>query len=109
MTYGVRTWTESGAIEMDTDSFTYQVLHNQVYQLTTNAVITVPVPGFSPANCVAAILPTQAPTGDYASNAMPYQTVENGTIVIQSRHPNEPFPEGGSLIQFRLLVMRYKS
>lgn len=109
MTYGVRTWTATAEIEMDTDSFTYQVLHNQVYKLSTNAVITVPVPGFSPANCVAAILPTQVSTGNYASNAMPYQTVANGTIVIRSRHPNEPFSEGGSLIQFRLLVMRYKS
>lgn len=109
MTYGVRTWTANGAIEMDTDSFTYQVLHNQVYQLTTNAVITVPVPGFSPATCVAAILPTRAATNDNASNAMPFQTVANGSIVIRSRHPNEPFPEGGSLIQFRLLVMRYKN
>ena len=31
MSYGIRTWNANGVLEMDTDTFTYQVLHSQTY------------------------------------------------------------------------------
>ena len=45
MTYGVRTWSANGVLEMDTDSYTYQVLHNAVYTLAMGAVVTATLPG----------------------------------------------------------------
>jgi hypothetical protein len=107
MSFGMRTWSASGAPEVDTGNFTYQVIHNQVYQLTVNATITVPISGFSPSTCVAVILPTQAPTAENSLNALPYQTVGEGVVTIKSRNPSEPSSTIGSAIEFRLLVMRY--
>ncbi len=110
MTFGVRTWSAGGTLELDTDSFTYQVLHNQVYQLNGSNLFTVPIPGFVVATCVAAILPVSQPVGgDLAVNAMPYMTVANGAVTIRSRNPSEPNsdPSFSSKISFRLLAMRY--
>lgn len=111
MSFGLRTWSEAGALQMDTDSFTYQVLHNQLYTLTLGAVITVPVSGFDPAKCVATILPTAPPTlsFNHARDAMPYMSVSSGQIIVRSRNPSEPDTSNGSQIPFRLLVMRYKN
>ena len=111
MSFGLRTWSAGGVLQMDTDTFTYQVLHNQLYTLNLGAVITVPVSGFNPLTCVATILPTAPPTLTFndARDAMPYMSVSTGQIVIRSLNPSEPDSENGSRIPFRLLVMRYKT
>ena len=111
MSYGLRTWNAKGVLELDTDTFTYQVIHNQVYQLTLRAVITVPIAGFTPASCVATILPITPPNTsfNYCTDAMPYMSVASGQVVVRSQNPMEPDANNGSTIQFRLLVMRYKN
>lgn len=111
MSFGLRTWSEGGVLQMDTDSFTYQVLHNQLYTLNLGAVITVPISGFDPAKCVATILPTAPPTVSFndARDAMPYMSVASGQVIVRSRNPSEPDTTNGSQIPFRLLVMRYKN
>ena len=111
MSYGLRTWNAKGVLELDTNTFTYQVIHNQVYQLTLRAVLTVPIAGFTPANCVATILPITPPNTSYNScyDSMPYMSVGNGQVVVRSQNPMEPDANNGSTIQFRLLVMRYKN
>ena len=111
MSYGLRTWNAKGVLELDTDTFTYQVIHNQVYQLTLRAVITVSIAGFSPANCVATILPITPPNTSYNScyDAMPYMSVASGQVVVRSQNSMEPDTHNGSAIQFRLLVMRFKN
>lgn len=108
MTYGVRTWSENGVLEMDTDSYTYQVLHNAVYTLAMGAVVTANIAGFNPATCTAVILPTQAAANNYCYSAMPFMSVGVGSVVVRSKHPNEPGAIG-STIQFRLLVMGFKN
>jgi hypothetical protein len=107
MSFGLRTWSGAGAAELDTDNFTYQVIHNQLYQLALGQVLTIPIAGFNPATCAAAILPTLPSSGDIMSNALPYESVSVGVVTIRSKHPSEPQPEVGSTMQFRLLVMRY--
>lgn len=110
MTYGARTWSSNEVLELDTDSFTYQVIHNQLYQLTMGAVITVPIVGFDPEKCCAVVLPTQPATNGNSTSAMPYQSVGVGVVTIRSKHPNQPSADSwGSTIQFRLLVMRHKN
>lgn len=109
MSYGVRTWSANGTLQLDTGTFTYQVLHSQTYALTRAQVITVSVPEFRTDNCSAAILPIGAPSGAYASDAMPYMTVSNGSISIRSKNPSEPDNDSASQMRFRLLVMRYKN
>lgn len=107
MSYGLQTWSANGTPELDTNNFTYQVIHNGLYQLTTNQVLTIPIAGFSPSNCAAAILPTTAASFENSANALPYETVGEGVVTIRSRNPSEPSSSIGSAIEFRLLVMRY--
>jgi hypothetical protein len=109
MSFGLRTWSSNGTAELDTDSFTYQVMHNQVYTLSFGQVLTVPITGFSTSTCVAAILPTTAASNNYAVSALPYVAVSAGSVTIRSKHPSEPGSEAGTVLQFRLLVMRYKN
>lgn len=111
MSFGLRTWNAAGVIEMDTDVFTYQVLHSQSYTLTMGAVINVPVAGFDPASCSAVILPigNVDSSRQYCYDAMPYVTVASGSVTIRSRNPSETDTGIGSRIPFRLLVMRYKN
>lgn len=108
MSHGVRTWDASGNLQMDTDSFTYQVLHNALYTLTMGAIVTASIAGFNPSTCTAVILPTQAAANNYCNSAMPFMSVGVGSVVVRSKHPNEPGAIG-STIQFRLLVMRFKN
>lgn len=108
MSHGVRTWDASGNLQMDTDSFTYQVLHNALYTLTMGAIVTASIAGFDPATCTAVILPTQAAANNYCNSAMPFMSVGVGSVVVRSKHPNETGAIG-STIQFRLLAMRFKN
>jgi len=108
MTYGVRTWSANGVLEMDTDSYTYQVLHNALYNLAVTPVVTVFIPGFDPANCTAVVLPTVAAANQYCSSALPYMTVSPGVVQVRNKNPAETDWFSTS-IQFRLLVMRFKN
>lgn len=111
MSYGLRTYSDNGTVELDTTVFTYRVLHNAVYKLSGSNSFTVSVPGFLTSTGVACVLPLGAPSGnDYAREAMPYVAVSNGQVIVRSKNPSEPSsdPSFGSQIQFRLLVMRYK-
>lgn len=108
-TFGLRTFAPNGATEMDTDSFTYQVIHNSLYQLSLGGGININLPEFDPANCVAVILPTQAAPHDSCYSAMPFQAVSPGIITVRSDNPSERDKRIGSTIQFRLLVMRYRN
>ncbi|UXZ98916.1 hypothetical protein K3169_14095 [Pseudomonas phytophila] len=111
MTFGVRTWNAKGDLEMDTDSFTYQVIHNQVYQLNGTNAFSISIPGFNTSNCVATVLPISSSNSGLAKGAMPFVSVASGSVSVSSRNPQEPNADSvyGSQIQFRLLVMRYKN
>lgn len=108
MSFGLRTWGAGGALELDTDSFTYQVIHNQLYTITDRGVITVPIAGFDPSTCCAAILPINAPTSNDVTQGMPYMYVNSGYVTIRSQNVNGGNYRG-STISFRLLAMRYRN
>lgn len=110
MSYGCRTWSANGVLEMDTDSFTYQVLHNQQYQIYPGTITTVPISGFDPATCVASVLPVQPVSGNGNGQAMPYVSVGTGSVTIRGSNPSESDQNNvGSSLLIRLLVMRYKN
>ena len=85
MSFGLRTWSSNGVLELDTDTFTYQVIHNQQYTMTNGGSITVPIAGFTTDKCVAVMLPLGVATGDFASEAMPYIFQRAGSVLINSR------------------------
>lgn len=106
MSFGLRTWGVDGTLQMDTDTFTYQVIHNEVYSMGPNVVHNISIPAFSQRNCVASLLPTgRASAQGY--DTMPYQTVGEGVVRLSSYHPNDTTVY--SRLEVRLLVMRYKN
>lgn len=113
MSFGLRTWGASGSLELDTDTFTYQVMYSAVINFegsAPNAVVTVQVPDFDPATCCAVLLPVGAPTytpWENQRNAMPFVSVASGSVTLRRRHPNETSIENDTRIAVRLLVMRY--
>ncbi|UVL26839.1 hypothetical protein [Pseudomonas donghuensis] len=113
MSYGLTVWDAQGNVQMTTDDFTYQVLHSQVYSMSENGgVHVINVPGFDPATCSAAILPTEAASQsqmDSAINGLPYTSLAPGVITIYSKRPGSPSDAGYSLLKFRLLVMRFSN
>ena len=106
MSFGLRTWGSDGTIQMDTDTFTYQVIHNQVYSFGPGVVYDVAIPEFSTRNCVAAMLPTGV-SGPSGYETMPYQTVREGFVRMSAYHPNAT--NMSSKLEMSLLVMRYKN
>jgi hypothetical protein len=110
MSFGCRTWSASGILEMDTDSFTYQVIHNQQYQVYPGYINAISIPEFNPSNCVASLLPVQASPDNSNGQTMPYVSVSVGTVTIRGSNPSESDPiNTGSALLVRLLVMRYKN
>ena len=108
MSFGLRTWSATGVLELDTDTFTYQVIHSQQYTMTNGGTITVPIAGFTTDKCVAVMLPLGTTFGsEIAADAMPYIIQQNGSVVMQSRPPGSS--SQGSIISFRLLAMRFRN
>lgn len=113
MTFGLRTWGAGAQLELDTSTFTYQVLHSSVIDFgkaATPAVVTVSVPGFNPATCCATLLPLNLPAPSLWEghrNAMPYVAVASGSVTVRKRHPNETSVNNDTALAVRLLVMRY--
>lgn len=108
MSFGLRTWGAGGDLELDTNSFTYQVMYNQTHTLSNTPTITITINGFTTDKCVAVILPFGDVTSEDASQAMPYIYQENGRVVIYDR-PKTATDLSGSSISFRLLAMRFRN
>lgn len=112
MSYGFTAWDAEGNVQMTTDDFTYQVMHNQVYDLRVTAPLSISVPGFDPAKCSAVILPLDAISETemgFATNALPYTSLASGLITIRRQTPAGTVNAGSSLLRFRLLVMRHSN
>lgn len=109
MSFGLRTWNEEGVLEMDTDSFTYQVMYSATYTMGGTNTLTIPIAGFTPDKCVAVILPlgVKNPGIDLPSDAMPYIYQNNGSVTLSSRPAGST--SQGSRISFRLLAMRLRN
>jgi len=108
VSFGLRTWSSKGTLQLDTNNFTYQIIFSQTYKLTLGQVLTIPIAGFTVDKCSASILPLDAATSEDSYEALPYIRVVNGSITIRSIHPDDPYGNG-SLMRFRLLVMRYRN
>lgn len=107
MSFGLRTWGAGGTLELDTDSFTYQVMYSQTHTISDASVITIPITGFTTDKCVAVILPFGDVTSNIPSQAMPYIYQADGVVTIYGRPKNST--DLGSRISFRLLAMRFSN
>jgi hypothetical protein len=108
MSFGLQTWGTNGALQLSTDNFTYQVIHNALYTASAST-ITVNISGYSPSTCSAVLLPVNPAPNEYIYSAMPFMIVGAGYVQILGKHPNETDASLRSTIQVRLLVTRYKN
>jgi hypothetical protein len=100
MSYGARVWDETGALVMDTSTFTYQILWQGVLDFSSATgrdivIYTLDIPGFNPANCVFMMIPTRAQDiqqaeQDAAGNqkSYPYVSVSLGRVVVRGANPS---------------------
>ena len=107
MSFGLRTWNENGVVQMDTDSFTYQVIYNQLHSVDGANSYTIQIPGFTTEKCVASLLPLGTVASESAWEAMPFIFQNEGSVLIRPRP--ESSTSVGCKISFRLLVMRFKN
>ena len=100
--YGLRTWDEQSRLQLDTSTFTYQMVHNVVVNFAVTPTITLPINGNSSNHCVVILNLTGIPTSNY----MPHIVVGAGAVAVYRYHPNAP-NNGGTIITARILVMRF--
>lgn len=112
MSYGIRCWSEDGAINLDTSVFTYEILHSSRIDFSSVSApssVTVSIPKFNPGNCVAVVLPENVPfpaQWESADNVMAGLSVRLGAVTVHRSNPTK----GGNQTRtiFRLIAMRYK-
>jgi hypothetical protein len=109
--FGLRVFDEIGALSMDTNSFTYQVIWQGVIDFSgATPSYTLNIPGFNPANCVFMIIPTRAQDVQSAENdglgntkSYPYVTTAPGQVVIRPKNPSS----SASTLQTRIVAKGY--
>lgn len=102
MSFGLRTWNASGQLQMDTSTFTYQVVSNTVINFAATSVANIPIAGNASNHC-AVILNLD---GSASLDFMPHIVVQQDNVQITRYHPAN---SGGrfSDITARVLIMRY--
>lgn len=97
MSFGLRVFRGDGALTLDTNTFTYQIIGQWVMDFSASTpanpvVITLNIPGFNPSTCAFFLLPTRPediPSESDPSNAKsyPYVTVAAGQVVTRAKNP----------------------
>jgi hypothetical protein len=113
--YGLRVFDETGALSMDTNSFTYQVIWQGVIDFSgATPSYTLNIPGFNPANCVFMIIPTRAQDVQSAENdglgntkSYPYVTTAVGQVVVRPKNPSASASTGQTRIVSKAYAVRF--
>lgn len=118
MSYGLRTWNENGALSLDTNTFTYQVLGQWVIDFSNSTpsnpgLVTLTIPGFNPSTCALILLPTRAEDiyypGGTPTNAKcyPYVSVSTNQAVVRAVYPGAASTVTTSRVVVRAMAIRY--
>lgn len=119
MSYGLRVWNENGALAMDTNTFTYQIMGQWLLDFSGGTAAnpisyTLSIPGFNPATCALILLPTRASdipnaSGTNVSNSKgyPYVSVSSGQAVVSAKVPLAEKQAGTSQVIVRAMAIRY--
>jgi hypothetical protein len=109
--FGLRVFDENGALSMDTNTFTYQVIWQGVIDFSgVTPSYTLSIPGFNPANCVFMIIPARAQDVQTAENdglgnsrCYPYVSTSMGQVTVLPKNPSA----GASVGQTRIVAKAY--
>ncbi|AUG08064.1 hypothetical protein CXQ82_16290 [Pseudomonas sp. S09G 359] len=112
MSYGVRVWGPTGALELDENSFTVRIVYSALVQKTAAIQarsIFIPIAGVTPATHSAVCVPVAAyPTDAQDIRGIQYTPiVGNGGVTLFFGQPSTNSGPVGIAVQ-RLLVMRFR-
>lgn len=115
--FGLRVFDENGALSMDTNTFTYQVIWQGVIDFSGVAPdYTLSIPGFNPANCVFMIIPTRAQDvqssetdGSGNQKSYPFVTTAVGQVVVRRKNPSASASTIGSAVAAKAYAIRYST
>lgn len=111
MSFGMRIWGATGALELDENSFTVMVVYSGVIQSGSPPGRTrfVSIPGVSPATHSAVCIPftNYGTDGQDIRNIQYIPIVETGGVTVYFGQPGTSGPLG-VLTPQRLLVMKYR-
>ena len=109
MSYGIRIWGPTGALELDENSFTVGVIYSALVPKSAGRFVDISVPGVEPTKHSAVCVPI-APydTGGQFSSAIGFiPEILSGVVRVWFGNRQSTSGPVGTATQ-RLLVMRYR-
>lgn len=96
MSFGLRTWDEQARLQLDTSTFTYQIVANVLINFSTTQITNIPIVGDASNHCAVVL----ALTGTISNSFMPHITITNNNVRINSG--------GVTRNTVRALVMKFR-
>lgn len=105
MSHGLRVWGPDSTLQMDESTFTVRVVLSQVVTFGSAAAVqSFSVPGCTPSNAVAIVIPN----GSYSDGARQFEpALGDGVVTVANYLRNWPYGAQNATGSMRLLVMRF--
>jgi|GEM_PF-746543 len=101
---GLRTWDELGRLQLDTSTFTYQIVANVLVNFANTSLVNIPITGNATNHCAVVL----ALTGTVDTAFMPHIVVQTNNVQVTRYHPSSP-SAGDTRITARILVMKFRT
>ncbi len=100
---GLRTWDEIGRLQLDTSTFTYQIVANVLVNFANTTAVNIPITGNATNHCAVVL----ALTGTIDNSYMPHVVVQTNNIQVTRYHPSAP-SSNDTRNTVRILVMKFR-
>lgn len=100
---GLRTWDDAGRLQLDTSTFTYQIVANVVVNFATTELVNIPISGNASNHCAVVL----ALTGAADNSFMPHIVVQTNNVRVTRYHPAAP-TANDTRNTVRILVMKFR-
>ncbi len=100
---GLRTWDAQGRLQLDTSTFTYQIVANVLVNFANTSLVNIPITGNATNHCAVVL----ALTGTINDSFMPHIVVQTNNIQITRYHPSAP-SVNDTRNTVRILVMKFR-
>ncbi|MTZ15118.1 hypothetical protein GNE00_15315 [Pseudomonas sp. JL972] len=87
MSFGLRVWSESGALRLDTDNWTFRIARIEYVALASGGSVSFTIPGLAPGVGDAFVVPA-AFNPDYA--ALPVVDVVGEVVTVRASQKDRP-------------------
>jgi hypothetical protein len=100
---GFRTWDAQARLQLDTSTFTYQIVANVLANFATTSVVNIPITGNASNHCAVVL----ALTGTASNSFMPHIAVQTNNVQVTRYHPSSP-SANDTRNTVRILVMKFR-